>query len=257
MEKLIYLVWLTPDTTPDQVAETMLGQVAPELLGLGPTALTMDLDDGEAQISPPMPLPDDEDPVRALVSIWLPNADERHRYEEVLDRSATRIAGYLVSESLYDDYGTTRWSGPRTWPDGQRSPGVLTVTLFEKPERFDDDAEWYDFWHTRQSPMSAEVQPRCRYVRNSVFRAVTSGAPPWRGIVEEAWAAVDDVTDPMRFYCADGDPEVMNANLSTMLDHVTHFLDLDHTRVHTMSEYPLRSAPWDHAADRQDLDVTP
>lgn len=92
--------------------------------------------------------------------------------------------------------------------------------------------------------MSADVQPRARYVRNSVFRPVTPEAPPWRAIVEEAWPTLEDVTDPMRFYRADGDPDVLQRNLSTMLDHVTHLMDLDRLRVHTMSEYLVRSTPW-------------
>ena len=46
--------------------------------------------------------------------------------------------------------------------------------------------EWMTFWHTRQSPMSEEIQPRARYVRNSVARAITPDAPPYLGIVEEA-----------------------------------------------------------------------
>ena len=244
MEKLQYLVWLPGDTSPAGVREQLLG-VGGRLLALDPVALTMDLDDDGAQISPPMPLPDDEDPVRAVVSLWLPNYDRRGPFEEVLAAEATRIAGYLVSESLYDDYGTTRWGTARGWPDGARSPGVLTVSLLERPARFEcDEDAWYEFWHTRQSPMSAELQPRTRYVRNSVFRPVTPDAPAWHGIVEEAWPSLAHVTDPDRFYCADGDPRVLQRHLTTMLEHVTHFLDLDRLRVHTMSEYVLRSAPW-------------
>ena len=38
-------------------------------------------------------------------------------------RSGPRSAGYLVVESLYEDYGTTPHAPPRSWPDGERSPG--------------------------------------------------------------------------------------------------------------------------------------
>ncbi len=63
-----------------------------------------------------------------------------------------------------------QYSGPRDWPDGERSPGVLTVALIHRPEglvvRRLDRA-----WHGTQSPLSAELQPRTRYVRNEVVRA--------------------------------------------------------------------------------------
>lgn len=245
MEKLQYLLRLPAGTTPSEVREQFTGEVARALLALDPAALSMDLDDDDAQIAPPLPLPEGEEPIRAIVSIWLGNYDHRHPFEDVLRASSTTLDGYLVCESLYDDYGTTRFGGPRTWADGERSPGVLTVSVFERPDRFaGDEAGWYEFWHTRQSPMSADVQPRARYVRNSVFRPVTPEAPPWRAIVEEAWPTLEDVTDPMRFYRADGDPDVLQRNLSTMLDHVTHLMDLDRLRVHTMSEYLVRSTPW-------------
>ncbi len=57
-----------------------------------------------------------------------------------------RYAGYLVVESLYEDYGTTAHAGPRTWPDGERSPGVLTVALIHRPAGLDYD-EWIERWH--------------------------------------------------------------------------------------------------------------
>ena len=97
------------------------------------------------------------------------------------------------------------------------------------------------FWHTRQSPMSEEIQPRARYVRNSVARSIIDDSPPYLGIVEEAWPTIDDLVDPMRFYCGDGDPKRMEANIQTMLTHIATLLDFDATRVHTMSEWILRS----------------
>jgi hypothetical protein len=85
------------------------------------------------------------------------------------------------------------------------------------------------------------MQPRIRYVRNAVVRPVTPDAPPYRGIVEECWPSPQHITDPMLFYCADGDAEVMQANLREMLASVTAFLDLDRLRSITMSEYLLRT----------------
>jgi hypothetical protein len=67
------------------------------------------------------------------------------------------------------------------------------------------------------------------------------GNPAWRGIVEEAWPSAQHVTDPMLFYCANGDPAVMSANITTMLDHVTKLTDLNTLRSMTMSEWIMKT----------------
>ena len=125
-------------------------------------------------------------------------------YEALLREASDHIAGYLVTESLYTDYGGNAFAGPRTWPDGERSPGVVMVTLLRRPARM-SATDWITHWHTVQSPVSEAMQPRMRYVRNAVARPVTPDAPPIEGIVEEAWPSPEHMTDPMLFYCADGD----------------------------------------------------
>jgi hypothetical protein len=240
MEKLIYLVWLEPGTTREAVADLMLGSVAPELLALGPLRLSMDLRDTHSDIPAPVPTPDGETPLHALVSLWVDAVDHRRPYEDVVRAAATSVAGYQVVESLYTDYGANQWSSPRTWADGERSPGVLTVALLQQHPDLSYE-EWVTRWHTRISPITAEIQPRSRYVRNAVYRAITDGAPPYRGIVEEAWPSLEHVTDPMLFYCADGDPERMNAHVTQMIEEITAFIDLDTMRSVTMSEWILKS----------------
>jgi hypothetical protein len=240
MEKLIYLVWLESDTTRQAVTDVMLGTVAPSLLALEPLRLSMDLRDSESDIPAPVPTPEGETPLHALVSVWLDAVDHRGPFEQVLEQAAARIAGYQVVESLYRDYGGNQWSKPRDWPDGERSPGVLTVALLE-PHPDLSFEEWVTRWHTRISPITEAIQPRTRYVRNAVFRAITPGAPPFRGIVEEAWPSLTHVTDPMLFFCAEGDPDTMTANITQMFEEITAFTDLDTMRSVTMSEWILKS----------------
>ena len=236
----MYLVWLDAGSTRAEVADTVLGSVAPDLLALDPLRLAVDVWDPESDIPAPVPTPEGETPLHALVSLWIDAVDYRGPFEEVLGAAARRLAGFEVVESLYRDYGGNRWSAPRSWPDGQRSPGVLTVALLQQhpAQSFD---EWMTRWHTRISPITEAIQPRCRYVRNAVFRPVTDGAPPVRGIVEEAWPTLEHVTDPMLFYCADGDPERMNAHVSQMIDEINAFTDLSTLRSVTMSEWILKS----------------
>ena len=114
--------------------------------------------------------------------------------EDAARRAGIRRAGYLVTESMYRDYGDNEHAPPRDWPDGERSPGIVTLTVFDKPAGIDDET-FYGHWYGHQSPMSEGMQPRARYVRNAVVRALTPGAPRYKAIVEEAWPSVEHLTD--------------------------------------------------------------
>jgi hypothetical protein len=245
MEKLIYVLWDTENDpgadAGDALRDRLIGTTAPQLFAAGARALTVDVHDADAAAAPPpMPTPDDEATLAALVSVWIDAYDRRAPFEAALAEVGRPFAGYLVTESVYDDYGTTEHAGPRDWPDGDRSPGVLTVALIHRPEGL-AYADWIEAWHGTQSPVSAELQPRTRYVRNEVVRAVTPDAPEVHGIVEEAWPSAGHVADPMLFFNAGGDPEVMNRNLGRMMESVNACLDLSRFRTATMSEYFVRS----------------
>ena len=54
-----------------------------------------------------------EEPLAALVSVWIDAYDRRAPFERALAELGRRFAGYLVVESVYDDYGTTEYAGPR------------------------------------------------------------------------------------------------------------------------------------------------
>jgi hypothetical protein len=74
-----------------------------------------------------------------------------------------------------------------------------------------------------------------------VVRALSADAPDIGGIVEEGWPSAVHVADPMLFFNAGGDPEVMNRNVETMMGNVIACLDIDRLRSTTMSEYLLKS----------------
>jgi hypothetical protein len=240
MEKLMYLVWLDPETTRQEVGGVLLKKAAPALLELEPRGLSMDLWDEGSDIRAPVPLPAGEAQMHGVVSVWVDTVEDRGSVEAVLSGVAERFCGFSVVESLYRDYGDSRWSTERDWADGVRSPGVLTVALLQQHpgQTFD---EWMTRWHSRISPITEAIQPRCRYVRNAVFRSLSDGAPPLRGIVEEAWPSLEDVTDPMRFFCAEGDPARMQANITQMIEEISAFVEMDTFRSFTMSEWILKS----------------
>ena len=240
MEKLIYLIWAERDADRDAIRDQLLGDCVPRILALEPRALALNVDDSDSDVPTPVPWPADELPLAAELSLWLDCYDRRGPFEEILAEVGQRRAGYLVTESLYTDYGGNRHAKPRDWPDGRRSPGVLTVTLIERPERIPYE-DWMVHWHGVQSPVSEEIQPRTRYVRNAVVRALGEDAPSYQGIVDEAWPSATHVTDPMLFYCAEGSQEKLQRNIERMLESVRGFLDLERIRSTTMSEYLLKT----------------
>jgi hypothetical protein len=238
VEKLVYLIWERPSVDPSHLGRRVLEDAVPRLEALAPHRIEVEVDDADAQVSPPVPLPDDELPIRVAVSVWLDTHDACGAYEDVLAELGVRRAGYLVTESLCEDWGTTPdWPTARDWPPGERSPGITVLTVFDKKPGL-DDAVFYGHWYGHQTPMSAAMQPRVRYVRNAVVRGLTPGAPPLRAIVAEAWPTIPHLTDPTRFFGAASDAE-MGENIRVMLDSMKVFADASTLRTFTMSEYLL------------------
>jgi len=239
MDKLVYLLWSPGGRDKKQRQRVLLQEVAPELLDAGALKLTMYIDDPDSNVRSPAPFHPGER-ICAEVALHLNNVEQREPYQEVIRAAGFRFAGYLVDESIYTEYGGNRHSGPKDWPDGQRSPGIIAITLMERPKRLSRQ-EWIRRWHGRQSPVSEEMQPRARYVRNVVIQAVTPDAPPYEGIVEEAWPSARHITNPFLFYSAGRNPFKLVWNILRMLRSVTSFLDLHRIRTTTMSEYIVRS----------------
>jgi len=241
VEKLVYVLWGADGPGEgDALRRRLLEETAPDLLAAGARGVGVNVHDTAAAEAPsPVPTPPGEAPHGAEVSVWVDSYDRRQRIDGAIAGLGIRFAGYLVVESLYEDYGTTPHAPPRSWPDGERSPGVLTVALIHRPDGL-AYGDWIERWHGTQSPLSAELQPRTRYVRNEVVRPLTAGAPVVHGIVEEAWPSARHVADPHLFYNA-GSADELTANISRMLESVNACLDLTRLRSATMSEYLVKS----------------
>lgn len=236
MEKVIWLLWGDP-SVPTEVVDALRPLAADRsVLGL----VVNQHDEAAAEAPPPVPYPEGEPVHVAEVTAWLANYQGRAAVEGAVAGLGLPWAAYLVVESVVDDYGTTPHGQARTWPDGERSPGVLTVALIHRPPGM-HEATWIHNWHEVQSPVSGELQPRCRYVRNEVVRSLTTGAPPVDGIVDEAWPSAGHVADPMLFFNAGGDKERLRANVERMLASGAGCLDMDRFRTATMSEYLVKT----------------
>jgi hypothetical protein len=231
MEKLDYLVWRTEDrdidTLSGELREAMARAVAADDRIAGLRIGTADTDD---EIPSPSLLLGRGDELAAVVSVWFDSLDDRTGLEAALAEVGAPFDGYLVTESV------PQRRTDRDWPDGERSPGILHFTWFPQPERLSDD-DFFHGWHTVHTPASATLHPlRWAYVRDSVARPVTSGAPPVQAIVFESFRTVDDYVDPDRLY---GSPEALD---ETMRD-LPLYADFETLNSRPVHELILRTAP--------------
>lgn len=229
MEKLIYLVRERASRDGADLRGAVLDGLVSELTERGATDISVHLSDDRIGIAGPMPCPGGELPVRAAVALWLPAHDLRGDLDALVGDVGERSDGYLVTESVFSEFGQHR-GAPRDWAPGERSPGLVTLALVHRNPLM-DPRSFREFWYGHQSPMSERVQPRLRYVRNTVAHPVTPGAPPLDGIVVESWESEAVVDDIEAFHL--GDLE----NLTVMLDSVATVFDMPRLRSIAMSEY--------------------
>lgn len=239
MNKIIYLLWPRVPMDPATRRQTLLERCAPQMLGAGARYLTMNIDDDLATVASPTPTTRLTDPFVAEVSAWVVDMGARGALEAVLLDADFDIAGYRVREHLYTDYGDNEHSAPRDWPDGERSPGVVSVTPLQRPRRIAKD-KWMRHWFNRQGPMSERMQPRARYVRNVVEEVLTPGAVAYEGIVEESWPSAEHIRNPYLFYGAQNRLELVK-NMAIMARSVAAFLPIWKITSVTTSEYFVRS----------------
>lgn len=241
MVKLIYILWAPKGQPRCTTRELLLDKVQPRLYDAGVKKLTIYIADEFSNVRSSAPKLYRGPEINAELSLWVDNIERHLEIEMILQSGAFTYAGYEVEESIYTEYGGNKHFHKRDWPDGQRSPVLMAITLMERPGKLSRE-EWIKRWHGTQSPVSEAMQPRARYIRNVVLKAVTLEAPPFQGIVEEAWPSVKHYTNPFLFYGA-GKWNIckLAANMYRMLRSVTSFLDLNKIRSSTMSEYILKS----------------
>jgi len=229
VEKIVHVVREREDLDGAELRTRALDHVVPALSATGALGVSVHLADDGVMIPGPMPCPGGELPVRAAVSYWVPAHDLADGAIRVAGELGIRNDAYLVTESLWSEYGQRR-GVPRGWPDGERSPGLVTVALVNRNPLL-DPRTFRELWYGHQSPMSERVQPRLRYVRNTVVHAVTPGAAPLDGIVVESWPSEEVVSDIEAFHMGD------LGNLTVMLDSVQVAFDMPRLRSIAMSEY--------------------
>lgn len=158
-----------------------------------------------------------------VLSVWLDSLDNRTQIDSAIAALHLPWHSYLVTESVPREYAR------RNWPVGEKSPGVTLVAAFQKSARL-SDATFFQRWQQGHTPLSLQVHPLSRYIRNAVARPLTPDAPRFSAIVEERVQQLDDLL-PENFY--GGQAQRVSEDLAS-------FVDLsrpDQIRIELMSEY--------------------
>lgn len=159
----------------------------------------------------------------AVVEFWLDNLDRRRKIELLLGSHCEHLDGYLVTESIVQNFA-------REWPPKSRRPGVTQFTALNKPADVSDE-DFYHTWQVEHSASSFDLHPRrWSYIRNAVARPLTAGAPPYRALVFEHFRELADFTDESRYF---GTPEAVEA----MYAELPGYCDVSSMITGPMSEY--------------------
>jgi len=234
MEKLVYGLWRRPDQAIDPIRTALLDLVAPTLLDLGAAGLRVCVEEPEGKVFRVGANPDGG-LLAACVSVWIDSYDNRAPHEAALAQVDVSSYGWIVAESESRPYGEHR-----TWPDGERSPGLSITTFFDKKEGLSDD-DFFRIWHGEHTPLSFEIHPLWLYVRNQVLRSLTPGAPAVRGIVYEAVPTDAHLLDFNLFFgCADA-PDKLGDNINRVNDHMDTFGNRSTLQCVPMREWIFRT----------------
>ncbi|MET7767148.1 hypothetical protein [Nocardia sp. NPDC005366] len=157
-----------------------------------------------------------DDPIDAVVCLWLPEDGAPGAVIEAIGAHADRCAGWRVEERVPLEL-------PATAP-GERTPGLANIAFLRLPEIQSYD-EWLECWRVRHTPVAIETQATVGYVQNRVLACLTPEAAGVSGIaaiVEEQFP-IEALTDPHAFYGSGGDPDELTRRIQRMMRSVATF----------------------------------
>jgi hypothetical protein len=213
MEKLVYLL-NNNAKNPACFSEAALESLADKLKRCGAYKIAMNVADLNAAVQTAAPgriFGAAWQSLDAVIEFWLDNLDQRRKIELLLSALCEHFDGYLVTESIVQNFA-------REWPPKSRRPGVTQFTALAKPADVSDD-DFYHNWQILHSASSFDLHPRrWSYVRNAIARPLTAGAPPYRALVLEHFRELADFTDDSRYFGTSQAVEAMYAELPGYCD---------------------------------------
>ncbi len=233
MEKMIYAVWKHEAESPADFKKKLLGEVSETLVKLGVHKLMVSMVDEDVAPAEPLRMIATRPPAQGIVSMWVDTANDRSPLESVIEGAVSRIAGYLVTESM--PIVNTK----HVVRDGERVPGMNSVVFLKKPPRLSYEY-WLETWLGSHTKVGIDTQSNFGYKQNVIVRPLTYAAPPYNAIVEENFPK-EAMTDNQAFYDATGDDEKCKKNEQAMLESCARFIDFDKLDRIIMSEYVIKS----------------
>lgn len=125
----------------------------------------------------------------------------------------------------------------KTWPDGEPTPGVNLLTLFNKKPGI-DYATFIHRWHNGHTPLSLKIHPLWNYNRNVVKEPLASCTEQFNGIVEEHFRSVPDLLNVFKFF---GNPFVILYRMYQVYTDTNGFLDYKKIETYFADEYHILS----------------
>ncbi|MFC3106573.1 EthD domain-containing protein [Undibacterium arcticum] len=235
MEKVVYIVWRDAQTNAEEFGRKLRTEVADRLLALGARGLQVNVPDQAVQPAAGLRQMNTRPQIDGFLSLWVDSAIERFRrpFDAVIEAAATRVAGYLVTES--QPIRNTRFPAL----PGERTAGFSQLAFLKRPPRLTPEA-WLDIWHNQHTPVAIDTQDNFLYVQNVVVRPLTYAAPIYDAIVEECFPAAA-MTDPHAFFNAVGDEDKFQRHVGAMMESCQRFIDFDKIDVMPSSQYIIKT----------------
>ena len=235
MEKLVYVLWRSARLDRATFRDRVLDCAKHTLPSFGGRRISVNVADEHAAAAAHMRMTHLPAPIDATLSVWLDTHLARKPMEEALTSLTSRMAGYLVLESM-------PIVNDARLPDQEgRIDCLCTVALLEKPAGMDHEA-WREQWQGHHTGVAVETQSTFLYIQNLVVRPLAADQPAWTAIVEECFP-VEAATDPMVFYDARGSKERLQQNQLRMIESCQKFIDFSTLELHPMSPYVLDRQP--------------
>ncbi len=231
MEKLAYVIRQSDGVSGASLRDALIEKSAPRLRDAGAIHVQVNVNDEDVAQGEAIRIRMIEPPMRAMVTFWMEDADEREGCEAVLGEHALELHGWLVVESV------PILNRTQLVPHGERTPGVSTIGLVTR--RADVSYEKFiETWHGLHRRVAIETQSTFGYVRNEIVRSLTPGNPRFTALVEENFP-IEALTDPWVFYDYARNDQEYQERLARMMDSCQRFLDLEYMESHPTSEYVL------------------
>lgn len=234
MEKVVYVLWRPHGDSVDAFAERLRGDVAQALLDLGIDGLQVNVADDAVEAAM-VRLVELDPQMEAVVSVWVGSVMDsvRRPIETVLAGAASKVAGYLVTES------TPLRNTSRVAALGERTAGFANLAFLRQPARLSREA-WLDAWQNGHSQLAIDTQSTFGYTQNVVVRPLTDDAPAFDGIVEELFPP-EALTDLHAFFDAVGDDDKLTKNMKAMGESTERFGASESIDVVPTSQYVFAS----------------